>query len=225
MGHKVSPYANRLGINEYWKSRWFFKKNFSIFLEADYIIRSLINKKLGKNAGIVEIIIERKDQDHCKVIIRTAKPGNVIGRDGKKLKGIQQEINKKLDSLFKKHKLNPPALEIAVEEVKKPYLYANFLAQLIALDIEKNKPVRGVIKKALERVKQYKEIKGVKINVSGRIGGASIHRAEKITWGKLPLSTLKSKIDYALVEALTKYGIIGVKVWLYKGESNELKEE
>ncbi|GIW66420.1 MAG: hypothetical protein KatS3mg095_0318 [Candidatus Parcubacteria bacterium] len=225
MGHKVSPYANRLGINEYWKSKWFFKKNFYVFLESDYIIRQVIKEKLGKSAGITDVIIERKDPDHCRVIIRTAKPGNIIGRDGKKLKLIQQEINKRLDILFKKNKLNQPALEIVVEEVKKPTLYASFLAQLIALDIEKNKPVRGVIKKIIERARQHKEIQGIKIRVSGRIGGASIHRSETISWGKLPLSTLKAKIDYAFVEALTKYGIIGIKVWLYKGASEEFKEE
>jgi small subunit ribosomal protein S3 len=224
MGHKVSPYANRLGINEYWKSKWFFKKNYRVFLEADYLIRKKINEKFSKK-GIVEIIIERKDQEHCRVVIRTAKPGNLIGREGQRLKKIQEEIKKDLDLLFKKYKISQPALEINVEEVKKPTLYASFLAQLAASDIEKNKNARSVMKKIIENAKQHKEIGGVKIRVSGRINGASIHRTETLTWGKLPLSTLRAKIDYAFTEALTKYGIIGIKVWLYKGESNDYKEE
>ncbi|MCS7184135.1 MAG: 30S ribosomal protein S3 [Patescibacteria group bacterium] len=225
MGHKVSPYANRLGINEYWRSRWFFRKNFKVFLEADYLIRKIISERLKKSAGIIEIIIERKDQEHCRVIIRTAKPGNLIGREGQKLKRLQEEIKKRLEILFNKYKVAQPALEIVVEEVKKPTLYANFLAQLIAIDIEKNKSVRSVMKKAIERARQNKEVKGIKIRVSGRIGGASIHRSEVLSWGRLPLSTLKAKIDYACIEALTKYGIIGVKVWLVRGENKEYKED
>lgn len=224
MGHKISPYANRLGLNEYWKSKWFFKRNFRVFLEADYLIRKTINEKF-KKTGIIEVIIERKDQEHCRVIIKTARPGNLIGREGQKLKKLQEEINKKLEPLFKKNNLLPPALEIVVEEVKKPTLYASYLAQLGAIDIEKNKPIRGVIKKIIEKAKQHKEIQGIKVRVSGRLNGATIHRSETISWGKLPLSTFKSKIDYAFYEALTKYGIIGIKVWLYKGESKDYKEE
>lgn len=224
MGHKISPYANRLGLNEYWKSKWFFKRNFRVFLEADYLIRKTTNEKF-KKTGIIEVIIERKDQEHCRVIIKTARPGNLIGREGQKLKKLQEEINKKLEPLFKKNNLLPPALEIVVEEVKKPTLYASYLAQLGAIDIEKNKPIRGVIKKIIEKAKQHKEIQGIKVRVSGRLNGATIHRSETISWGKLPLSTFKSKIDYAFYEALTKYGIIGIKVWLYKGESKDYKEE
>jgi small subunit ribosomal protein S3 len=224
MGHKVSPYANRLGINEYWKSKWFFKRNFRIFLEADYLIRKIINERI-KKGDVIEVIIERKDQEHCRVILRSAKPGNLIGREGQKLKRLQEEIVKKLDPLFKKNNLPQPALEISVEEVKKPTLYASYLAQLAAIDIEKNKPARGVMKKIIEKARQHKEIQGIKIKISGRINGATIHRTETLSWGKLPLSTFKAKIDYAFVEALTKYGIIGIKVWLYKGESKDYKEE
>lgn len=224
MGHKISPYANRLGINEYWKSKWFFKRNFRLFLEADYLIRKIIYERFNK-AGIVEIIIERKDQEHCRVIIKTAKPGNLIGREGQKLKKLQEEINKKLKTLFKNNNLAQPTLDIVVEEVKKPTLYASYLAQLIAIDIEKNKPVRGTMKRIMEKAKQHKEIQGIKIKISGRINGATIHRTESLSWGKLPLSTLRAKIDYFFTEALTKYGIIGIKLWLYKGESKDYKEE
>lgn len=224
MGHKVPPYALRLGINEYWKSRWFFPKNFRVYLEADYIIRKTIDE-MFKKTGIVDVIIERKSRERSKVIIKTARPGILIGKDGQRLKNLQNKLNKKLKEHFKKFNLPEPSLEIVIQEVKKPTAYAAYLAQLAAIDIEKNKSVRAVMKKIIERARQNKEIKGVKIRVSGRLGGANIHRAESITWGQMPLSKLKAKIDYAFAEALTKYGIIGVKVWLYKGDSEEISEE
>lgn len=224
MGHKVPPYALRLGINEYWKSRWFFPKNFRVYLEADYIIRKTIDE-MFKKSGIIDVIIERKDRERSKVIIKTARPGTLIGRDGQKLKQLQNKLNKKLKEHFEKFKLPEPSLEIVIQEVKKPTAYASYLAQLAAIDIEKNKSVRAVMKKIIERARQNKEIKGVKIKVSGRLGGANIHRSETITWGQMPLSKLRAKIDYAFAEALTKYGIIGIKVWLYKGDREEIKEE
>lgn len=224
MGHKISPYSLRLEINEYWKSRWFFARNYRVYLEADFIIRKTI-EEMFKKTGIIDVIIERKDRERSKVIIKTARPGVLIGRDGQRLKELQNKLNKKLKEHFEKFKLPEPSLEIVVQEVKKPTAIASYLAQLAAVDIEKNKSVRGVMKKIVEKAKQNKEIKGVKIRVSGRIGGANIHRAEVITWGQMPLSRLKAKIDYAFAEALTKYGIISVKVWLYKGDSEEIKEE
>jgi small subunit ribosomal protein S3 len=223
MGHKVSPYALRLGINEYWRSRWFFTRNYKVYLEADYIIRKTINEMFRKT-GIIDVIIERKDPEHCKVIIKTARPGVLIGREGQRLRKLQEKVDKKLTELFEKNKLPKPATEFIIEEVKRPTAYASYLAQLAAIDIEKNKSVRAVMKKIIERAKQNKEILGVKIRVSGRLGGANIHRSEMITWGRMPLSRLKAKIDYAFEEALTKYGIIGIKMWLYKGDSEEIKE-
>ncbi len=223
MGHKVSPYVLRLGINEYWKSRWFFRKNYRVFLEADFIIRRIINEKY-KKSGIIDVIIERKDPEHCKIIIKTARPGILIGREGQKLKALQEKIKKELKEHFSKYNIPEPATEIIIEEVKKPTTYAAYLAQVAAIDIEKNKSVRAVMKKIIEKAKQNKEVKGVKIRVSGRLGGANIHRSEMLSWGRMPLTTLRAKIDYAFAEALTKYGIIGIKVWLYKGESKEIKE-
>lgn len=224
MGHKVSPYALRIGINEYWKSKWFFRKKYRIFLEADFIIRKIIAEKY-KKSGIVDVIIERKDPEHCKVIIKTARPGFVIGREGEKLKSLQEKIDKELKIHFQKYNLPIPATEIVVEEVKRPTAYASYLAQLAAVDIEKNKSVRAVMKKIIDKARQNKEVKGIKIRVSGRLGGANIHRSEMLTWGRMPLSKFRAKIDYAFAEALTKYGIIGVKVWVYKGDLEEIKEE
>lgn len=223
MGHKVPPYALRLGINEYWKSKWFFRKNYKIYLEADFIIRKIINEKF-KKSGIIDVIIERKDPEHCKIVIKTARPGILIGREGQRLKTLHDKINKTLKEHFAKYNISPPATEIIIEDVKKPTTYATYLAQLAVIDIEKNKAVRAVIKKIIEKAKQNKEIKGIKIKVSGRLGGANIHRSEMLSWGRMPLTTLKAKIDYAFAEALTKYGIIGVKVWLYKGNSEEIQE-
>lgn len=224
MGHKVPAYANRLGINEYWKSKWFFKKNYRVFLEADFLIRKIIFDKF-KNAFIVDVFIERKDQEHCKVIIKTSRPGIIIGRDGQRLKRLQEELRRRLLLLFDEFKIPNPSLEISVEEIKKPTLFASFNCKFIASEIEKNKSVRSVMKKTIERIRQNKEVEGVKIRVSGRIGGANIHRTETITWGRMPLSKLKAKIDYSFCEALTKYGIIGIKVWIYKGDISEIKEE
>lgn len=223
MGKKVSSIALRLGINEYWRSRWFFSKNFRVYLEADYIIRKIIEEEL-KKSGIIDIIIERKSPSHSKVIIKTARPGLLIGREGQRLKKIQNKIEEKLKKLFEKHKLEKPGLEIVVEEVRKPTLYASYLAQIAAIDIEKNKSVRGVIKKIIEKAKSNKEVLGVKVRISGRLGGANIHRTENITWGRMPLSKLKAKIDYAKETALCKYGKIGIKVWLYKGDKEEIEE-
>jgi len=223
MGKKVSSYGLRLGINEYWKSRWYFSKNYRVYLEADYIIRKTIEEMFPKS-GIIDVIIERKSPENSKVIIKTAKPGVLIGREGQKLKKLQEKIEGKLKKLFEKYKLENPTLEIIVEEVRKPTAYAAYLAQLAAIDIEKNKSVRGVIKKIIEKARQNKNILGVKVRVSGRLGGANIHRAENITWGRLPLSKLKAKIDFAKETALCKYGKIGIKVWLYKGDSEEIEE-
>ncbi|MGC8981372.1 MAG: 30S ribosomal protein S3 [Minisyncoccia bacterium] len=223
MGKKISSYGLRLGINEYWKSRWYFSKKFRVYLEADYIIRKTIEEMFPKS-GIVDVIIERKSPENSRVIIKTAKPGVLIGREGQRLKNLQEKIDERLSILFKKHKLEKPTLEVIVEEVRKPTACASYLAQLAAIDIEKNKSVRGVIKKIIEKAKQNKNILGIKVRVSGRLGGANIHRSENITWGRLPLSKLKAKIDFAKETALCKYGKIGIKVWLYKGDSEEIEE-
>lgn len=224
MGHKVSPLALRLGINKYWKSRWFFSKNAHVFLEADEVMRKTI-EKMFPNAGIVDLVIERKSPLHSKLTIYSAKVGLVIGREGQILRRFTSEVNKKLKKVFEKHKMPLPSLDVDVVEVKRPYSSAAYLAELAAQEFIKGLPARGVLKRLIERAKQSKEVLGVKVRAGGRLDGSTIKRKETIIWGKVPLSKLTADIDYAQKHVLTKYGIIGLKVWLYKGDKTEIPED
>jgi small subunit ribosomal protein S3 len=220
MGHKIPPYALRLGINTYWRSRWMTKRYFTLILEADYLIRKTI-KEIFPKAGIVEIIIERKSLDHCKVSLYSARPGILIGKEGQALKNLIEKLEKKVNPLFLKNNLTPPKIDIDVIEVKKPFLSAAYLAEVAAQEIEKGMPTRRVLKRIAERAKQQKEIVGFMAIAKGRVDGATIKRAEKISWGRLPRSKLIADIDYAERPVLTKYGIVGLKVWLYKGDKEK----
>ena len=224
MGQKVPAYALRLGINTYWRSRWIFKKHLPLILEADYLIRKIINENFPK-AGITDVIIERKSLDHCKIIINSARPGYLIGKEGQALKDLIKKIEKKVNPLFKKYNLTPPAIDIDVVEVKKPLLSAAYLAELAAIDIEKGVPTRRVLKKIAERAKQQKEILGFKAIAKGRVDGATIKRKEQISWGRMPLSKFIADIDYAYRPVLTKSGIVGLKIWLYKGDKEKIELE
>lgn len=147
-----------------------------------------------------------------------AKPGLIVGKEGQNLNKFQSLVNDKMKEIFTKHKLKTPRTEIDVQEVKKPFTSAQYLADLAAQDIEKNKLARQVMKKVIEKARQHKEIEGVKIKLSGRLNGATIHRSEWLAWGRMPTTTLGADIDYGESCAYMKYGVIGVKVWLYKGE-------
>ncbi len=224
MGQKIPPYALRLGINTYWRSKWFFKKHFTLLLEADHLIRKIIYQTFP-NSGIIDIIIERKSLDHCKITIKTAKPGLIIGRDGSLLKNLLKKLEKKLKPLFEKHKIASPSLDIDVVEVKKPLLSAAYLAELAANEIRKGLSTRSVLKRIVDKAKQQKEILGIKIKAKGRVDGSTIKRSETVSWGRLPLSKLKADIDYAEYPILTKYGYVGLKVWLYKGDKEKILDE
>ncbi len=224
MGNKVPAPANRIGINRDWNSKWFFSKNFKIYLENDYWIRK-IAEKIFFRKGLVEIIIERKSLDNCKVILKTAKPGLIVGKDGQNLNKFINEITKKTKEIFNKAKLMPPKIEVIVQEIKKPFTSAQYLAELAAQEIEKGALARSVMKRVIERARQHKEILGVKVKLSGRLNSATIHRSEWISWGRMPLATLRADIDYGFAIAYMKYGTIGVKVWLYKGDKLDYHEE
>lgn len=224
MGHKVSPFALRIGINKYWRSRWFFRKNFQLFLEADYLIRKTIQENFPK-AGITDIVIERKSPDHCKLIIFTARPGLLIGREGQALQRLIKKIEKKINPLFVKKNLTIPKLDVEIIEVKKPFTSAAYLAEVAANEIEKGITVRKVLKRIIERAKQHKEILGIKVRAGGRLDGATIKRRETIVWGRMPLSKLTADIDYAERRVLTKYGYVGLKIWLYKGDKKDYLED
>lgn len=217
MGQKIPTTALRLGINKYWYSKWLSSKKGTVFLEADYWIREIIKKKFPR-AGIVEVVIERKSPDHSKIIIQTAKPGLLIGKEGQLLKELISKIEKKVNPIFIFNKMTPPTIDIDVVEAKKPMFSAMYLAELAAHDLERGFNTRKVLKRLIERVRQHKEILGIKIKAKGRLDGSTIRRSETVSWGRIPLSKLVADIDYAQLPILTKYGILGVKIWLYRGD-------
>ncbi len=218
MSRKINPKLFRLGITKQWDSRWFpKKKTLPKILEEDFKIREFLKKKL-KPAGIENIIIERLGNE-LSINITTARPGVIIGRGGK---GID-DLTKEVDSLINKHRktvglAEKVVLSINISEVKSPTASAQVVANLIAEDLEKRTPFRKVMKRMIDQVSKNKEVEGVKIRVSGRLGGADIARSEHLEWGKMPLQTLRADIDFAMARAIDTYGSLGIKVWIYKGQ-------
>jgi len=210
MGHKVNPQGVRLGITSDWKSRWFSKKDFPSQLREDVKIRERIFKQL-KNAAVGGVEVERS-VGSIKIIIKTARPGVIIGRGGTGVEDIKKMIK---DEFFKQKKLN---LKVEVEEIKNMEENAMVIAQSVAEQLEKRMPFRRVLKTTLERMMENKRINGIKIEISGRLGGADMSRREWSAKGNLPLHTLRADIDFAKVTARTTFGVIGVKVWVNRGE-------
>lgn len=214
MGRKVHPFIFRLGSVTNWKSRWFSKKQYREFLEQDTKLRIFIMEKL-KKASVNLIEIERS-ANSLNIIIKTARPGLVIGRGGEGIEKLKNEIK----SLLQKNSSVPLNYEIRleVEEVKDPDIQATIVGMEIASQIERRLPYRRVIKQSLDKIMQNKKAKGAKIMIKGRLNGAEIARKEHLKKGKIPLQTLRSDIDYASSTAYTTYGTIGIKIWIYKGE-------
>lgn len=208
MGQKINPKSFRIGVNKGWQSRWFNLKEFPALLEEDHKIRKFIEEKT-KACRVENIGIERKSGS-IKIIIKTARPGLLIGRQGQGIEALQKGLAKLL-------KIKIP-VNISIEEVKHPEISAEIVAQGIAEDLEKRMPYRRVLKQYITKVIQRKEVLGVKILTSGRLDGLEIARSEWLKEGKLPLSTIRADIDYGFTEAHCTYGIIGIKVWVYKGE-------
>ncbi len=200
-----------MGINQNWKSKWFSKKEYKDNLRKDVEIRKDIMKK-WKNAAISEVEIERS-QATVKIIIKTARPGVIIGRGGSGIEDIKRHIQK---NFFKNDKKAP--LSIDVQEIRNFEESAQVLAQNAADQIEKRMPFRRIMKSMLDQAIKNNLIKGVKVEMCGRLGGAEMSRREWLSKGTLPLHTLRANIDFARATAYTTYGTIGVKVWLYKGE-------
>ncbi len=210
MGHKVHPKIHRIPTIYTWDSKWFAKnKQMPLFLEQETKIRKFLTKKL-KDSLLDGISIERTPKD-LTVYILSAKPGTIIGRGGQGLEGLCRQIEREILQQKLKVKIN-------VLEVRQPSLSAQIMAQNAATDIEKRFPFRRVMKQLIERVMTAGGL-GVKICMSGRLNGVEIARTEKLSAGKMSLITVRSDVDYALVEAQTLYGKIGVKVWIYKGEA------
>ncbi|MFA6047947.1 MAG: 30S ribosomal protein S3 [Parcubacteria group bacterium] len=219
MGNKVNPVGLRIGITQGWKSKWFSKKEYKTNLRQDLEIRTFVMKK-WKNASIAEVEIERSAAA-VRIIIKTARPGVLIGRGGSGIEDVKKQLQ---DKFFKSNKkLN---LKIEVQEVKNFEESAQLVAQNVAEQLEKRMPFRRVLKSMLEQVMKNNTVKGVKIEVAGRLGGAEMSRREWSAKGTLPLHTLRADIDFARTTGYTTYGTLGVKVWIYKGEVfNKVKTE
>jgi len=221
MGQKINPNSYRLGITKNWPVRWFLKGGYPQFLEEDEAIRNTINKMIAL-AGVAEIQIERT-QGNLRVFIKAARPGLVIGRGGKGMEDLQKAVATALQKVRKTR--SKVALSLNVEELKRSEVSAQYVAQQIAWDLEKRMPFRRTMKKYVEQVQQNKDVKGVKVFLSGRLDGNEIARRERLVRGSLPLQTLRADIDYGRVTAKTTYGTIGVSVWVYKGEIFEKEEK
>lgn len=210
MGKKVNPTGLRIGITNTWKSRWFAGKDYTQKLREDIEIRAFVMKR-WKNAAIADVEIERSSNT-IKLIIKTSRPGVLIGRGGTGIEDISRAIKK---NHFANRKVD---LRIEAQEVKQFEENASLVAQNVAEQLEKRTPFRRVLKSMLDQVEKNRNIKGVKIEVSGRLGGAEMSRREWLSRGTVPLHTLRADIDFSRATAFTTYGAIGVKVWLYKGE-------
>ena len=205
MGQKVNPIANRLGIIRGWDSNWFGGKNFGANLAEDLKIRKYLNERLAK-ASVSRIVIERTLK-LVTITICTARPGIVIGKGGQDVDKLKEELKK----LYKKE------IQINIFEVKKPELDANIVANSIARQIEGKIAYRRAIKMAIQNTMRA-GAEGIKVQISGRLNGAEIARAEMLKEGRTPLHTFRADIDYCQAEALTKVGILGIKVWICRGE-------
>ncbi|MFA5355759.1 MAG: 30S ribosomal protein S3 [Candidatus Paceibacterota bacterium] len=218
MPHKVHPKAFRLKGLEGWGSRWFNIKKTPQYLEEDFRIRELLKEKIGK-LSTEKVDIERF-QGKTVVIIYSGRPGLIIGRGGEGIESLRALIDRKIMKPSQKKK-EKRELKIEIREIKDPWASAALSAQWIAQQIEKRMPHRKTIKQAIEKIMASRGNQGARIEVAGRLGGAEIARREWLKRGRLPRSTMRADIDYALETAMTTYGTIGVKVWIFKGEKFE----
>ena len=209
MGQKVNPIGMRLQVNRTWDSRWYADdKDYGNLLLEDLKIRDFVHKE-AKQAGISRVIIERPHRK-CRVTIHAARPGIIIGRKGADIDELRKKLAKLTDS----------ELHLNIVEVRKPEVDAQLVAESIAQQLERRVSFRRAMKRAVQNAMRMGAL-GIRVNVAGRLGGAEIARTEWYREGRVPLHTLRADIDYALSEASTPYGIIGVKVWIFKGEIME----
>lgn len=206
MGQKVHPYGFRLGINKPWRSNWFAKKDYPELLQEDIKIRTYLRKALS-HAGVSNLEIERS-ANRIRINIHTARPGIIIGKKGLEVDRLKEEIQRIIGG--KQVNLN-------IKEIRRAELDASLIAQNIALQLQKRISFRRAMKKGVMSALRF-GAKGIKIRCSGRLGGAEIARSEWYREGRVPLHTLRADIDYGTAEGLTTYGLIGIKVWVYKGE-------
>ena len=205
MGQKVNPHGIRVGVIKDWDSKWYAEADFADNLVEDYNIRKFLKEKLY-SAGISKIEIER-NKNRCEVIINTCRPGVIIGRGGEEINKLKQKLSKLVDE----------EVSVSIMEVKNPDLDAQIVADNIAKQLENRAPFRMAEKKAIRNAMKA-GAKGIKTLVAGRLNGVEMARSEGYSEGNIPLQTIRADIDYGFAEALTTYGKLGVKVWIYKGE-------
>ncbi len=214
MSHTVHPYAHRLGIIRDWKSRWFsVNKQYRSSLKEDLTLREFLEKRLrGMSVGGIDI---ERGSKALRIVIKTSRPGLIIGRSGEGAVKLKSEIVAKLTKM----KLSTyPEIKLDIEEIRSPESNALIVAGMLAEALEKRMPFRRVIKQMLEKVLANRDVQGVRIYLGGRLGGAEMARAEDMKKGRVPLQTLRADIDFAREKAHMPYGDIGIKVWIYKGE-------
>ncbi len=215
MSHVVHPYAHRLGIIRDWKSRWFGvdQKKYRAFLKTDLTLREHLQKKL-RGFYVAAIETERSEKT-LRIIIKTSRPGMIIGKSGEGVAKLRAEILK----VSRKKDLSLPAdLKIDIEEVRSPESNAAIVGYMIAEGLEKRLPFRRVMKQTIEKVIANRDVQGVKIYLTGRLGGADMARSEELKRGRIPLQTFRADIDFCREKAHMTYGDIGIKVWIYRGE-------
>ena len=205
MGQKVNPFGFRLGYNKNWQSRWYSKKEYPAFVFEDHNIREYV-KKLLFAAGLSRIEIERPG-DKVRLILSTARPGIVIGRKGVEIEKLRANLKKRFGREF----------AIEVNEIRRPEIEAQLVAENVAQQLERRVAFRRAMKRTVSMARKF-GAEGIKIGCAGRLAGAEIARSEWYRDGRVPLQTLRADIDYGYAEAKTTYGIIGVKVWIFKGE-------
>ena len=213
MGQKTHPIGFRLGINKRWQSNWFSEKKAPQYLLEDYQIRELIQKRYH-GAGIAEVNIERPTDDRISLMIRTARPGIIIGRGGQEINNFQAELERTCGR----------RVRISIKEIDNPDLEAILVARDVAFRIENRTPPMRAMKEIIQRV-MASGAQGIKIRCSGRLGGAEIARSVEQMAGRVPLQTIRADIDYGFTEVKTKYGPIGIKVWIYRGDFQPLEPQ
>jgi len=210
MGQKVHPTGFRLGFNKTWRSRWYAEKEYANLLHEDVGLKKDLKKRFA-HAGVSRVEVERA-ANKLKISIYTSRPGIIIGRKGQEVDKLKQEIQKKTGK----------EVFINIQEILKPELDAQLVAESVALQLEKRIAFRRAMRKAVDAALRF-GAKGIKVRVSGRLNGAEIARSEWYLHGQLPLHTLRADIDYGLSEARTSFGQIGVKCWIFKGEQDALR--
>ncbi len=213
MSQRSHPRIKRITTTSDWKSKGFYSGNYPEYLQEDHLIREHMEKNL-QGVGIAEIEIRRSPSE-LTIIVHSARPGIVIGRGGEGVKRLKES----LDKLLAKEGLGVDRkIRIEVKEVKDPWSSARVAAQEMSIQLEKRMPYRRVIKQAMSKITANRSVKGARIEVAGRLNGSEIARTEHISEGNLPRETLRADLDYAFEEAYCKFGTIGIKVWIYKGE-------